>query len=127
MMVLSTFTKPFPNTIYWNPSKHGGVNKKIRTKEIEFKSNEGVKRLSYSDFISIVRKLFACALTLTKINLVISFTNCKNAISYFKCVKANVKYASNIMHSIISATCSWSCFMIDYTCSSGRLCISAFR
>jgi hypothetical protein len=71
--VLSTFTKPFPNTIYWNASKHGGVSKKIRTKEIEFKANEGVKRLSYSDFISTVRELFACALTLTKINLVIRF------------------------------------------------------
>jgi len=71
--VLNTFTKPFPNTIYWNASKHGGISKKVRTKEIEFKSNESVKRLSYSDFISLVRDLYACALPLTKINLIIRF------------------------------------------------------
>jgi hypothetical protein len=71
--ILSTFTKSFPNTIYWNASKHGGIRKKIRTKEIEFMSNEGGKRLSYSDFISLVRELYACALPLTKINLVIRF------------------------------------------------------
>ena len=73
MEVLSTFTKPFPNTIYWNSSKHGGISKKVRTKEIEFKSNEGVKTLSYSDFISLVRELYACTLPLTKINLIIRF------------------------------------------------------
>jgi hypothetical protein len=36
-------TKPFPNTIFWNASKHDGITKKVNHKEIEFKANEGYK------------------------------------------------------------------------------------
>jgi hypothetical protein len=57
---------------YWNASKHSGITKKIRAKEIEFKSNEGIKTL-YFDFILLVRELYACATTLTEIGLIIRF------------------------------------------------------
>lgn len=69
----SIFTKPFPNTIYWNASKRSGIIKKVTSKEIEFKSNEGTRTLSYSDLISLVRELYACALVLIKIGLIIRF------------------------------------------------------
>jgi hypothetical protein len=65
------FTKPFPNTIYWNASKHSGITKKVTLKQIEFRSNEGDKTLSYDDFATLVRELYACMIALLKINLII--------------------------------------------------------
>jgi hypothetical protein len=65
------FTIPFPNTVYWNASKHGGITKRIRQKELEFKSNEGEILLSYTEFITTVRELYACSIVLGKINLMI--------------------------------------------------------
>jgi len=67
----SMFTKPFPNTIYWNASKHNKCKKIVNSNAIEFRSNNGTRILSYCDFISLVRELYACTLVLTKINLVI--------------------------------------------------------
>jgi hypothetical protein len=74
MMDYSVFTKPFPNTIYWNESKYSRVTKKVRSKEIEFNSNEGNAILSYSDFVLLVRELYACVLVLIKIGLIIRFS-----------------------------------------------------
>jgi len=37
-----------PNTIYWNAGKHNGITKKIKTKEIEFRSNEGIAIIYYT-------------------------------------------------------------------------------
>lgn len=45
----------------------------MRSKEIEFKSNEGNAILSYSNFVSLVRELYACVLVLIKIGLIIIF------------------------------------------------------
>jgi hypothetical protein len=71
---LKVFTsKPFPNTIYWNASKHDGITKKVNLKEIEFKSNEGDRTLLYSDFVSVVRELYSLTVVLEKINLMIGF------------------------------------------------------
>ena len=67
------FTKPFPNTICWNASKHNGVFKIVGKKEIEFKSNEGSRTLSYRDFFSLVREIYACIIVLLKITLMIRF------------------------------------------------------
>jgi hypothetical protein len=65
------FTKPFPNTIYWNASKHGGITKKVTLKQIEFRSNDGYKAISYGDFVTLVRELYACMIALLKISLII--------------------------------------------------------
>jgi hypothetical protein len=69
----SVFTKPFPNTIYWNASKHSGITKKVRSKEIEFKSSNGSDILPYPNFVSLVRELYACVIVLIKIGLIIRF------------------------------------------------------
>jgi hypothetical protein len=69
------FIKPFPNTIYWNASKHAGITKKVSLKEIEFKSNDGTKALSYRDFISLVRELYASTLVLVKMNMIVRSNN----------------------------------------------------
>jgi hypothetical protein len=72
--ILRVFTaKSFPNTIYWNASKHDGITKKIDSKGIEFRSNEGVEVVSYSDFVSLVREMYSVAIVLGKINLMVGF------------------------------------------------------
>jgi len=45
----------------------------VRSKEIEFNSNEGKVILTYSDFVLLVRELYACVLVLIKIGLIIRF------------------------------------------------------
>jgi len=65
------FTNTIPNTVYWNASKHGGVEKVVRSKEIRFKSNEGEEVVSYSNFVSFVRDLYALTIVLIKIKLMI--------------------------------------------------------
>jgi hypothetical protein len=67
------YTKSVPNTIYWNAAKHNKCFKNVSTKQIIFRSNDGNADLTYSDFISLVRDLYACTLTLTKISLMIRF------------------------------------------------------
>ncbi|MGA9150789.1 MAG: hypothetical protein WBZ36_09435 [Candidatus Nitrosopolaris sp.] len=64
------FTKPFPNTIYWNASKHNGITKNVGLRRIEFNSNDGNEILSYSDFVTLVRDVYACMIALVKINLI---------------------------------------------------------
>ena len=66
--------KAIPDTICWNASKHNGYTKFVGFKQVEFKSNEGSITLTYSDFISRVRELYACTLALTKISLMITFS-----------------------------------------------------
>lgn len=68
---LGVLTKPFPNTIIWNSVKHNKFNKAVSSKKIEFRSNEGSADMSYADFKSLVRDLYACAIVLSKINLLI--------------------------------------------------------
>lgn len=70
-VIFKLFTKPFPNTIYWNASKHNGITKKVTLKQVEFKSNEGDKTLSYDDSVNLVRELYVCMMALSKINLII--------------------------------------------------------
>lgn len=71
------FTKPFPNTIYWNASKHNGITKKVNDKSVTFISNEGEKTISYEDFIQLVRELYACTVILIKTNLILTFQTLK--------------------------------------------------
>jgi len=52
---------------------HIGATKIISKKEIEFKSNDRDKNISYSDFINLVRELYACVITLMKIMLIIVY------------------------------------------------------
>ena len=70
---MKLFTKPFPNTIYWNASKHNGITKRVNDKSISFTSNEGDKAISYEEFIQLVRELYACTIILVKINLMLTF------------------------------------------------------
>jgi len=42
------YYQTLPNTIYWNAGKHNGITKKIKTKEIEFRSNEGIAIIYYT-------------------------------------------------------------------------------
>jgi hypothetical protein len=72
---LGVFTKPFPNTIYWNALKHNKFRKSVGSCEIEFRSNNGRRILNYPDFRSLIRELFACTLVLTKINLMLRFAS----------------------------------------------------
>jgi hypothetical protein len=65
--------KAVPDTVCWNASKHDGYTKLVSSKQVKFKSNEGEITLSYSDFVSRVRELYACTLALTKISLIITF------------------------------------------------------
>jgi hypothetical protein len=69
------FTKPFPNTIYWNALKHNKFRKNVGSCEIELRSNNGRRILNYSDFRSLIRELYACTLVLTKINLMLRFAS----------------------------------------------------
>ena len=64
--------KSIPDTICWNASKHDGYAKFVSSKEVKFTANEGTITLTYSDFISRVRELYACTLALTKISLMIT-------------------------------------------------------
>jgi len=68
----NVLAKAVPDTIGWNASKHIGYNKFVGSKQVKFTSNEGIKTLTYADFISRVRELYACTLVLTKISLMIA-------------------------------------------------------
>jgi hypothetical protein len=68
----SVLTKAVPDTIAWNASKHGGCSKSVNSKRIEFTSNDGTIVLTYSQFISRVRELYACTVALVKISLMIT-------------------------------------------------------
>ena len=72
---LGVFTKPFPNTIYWNALKHNKFRKNVGSCETEFRSNSGRRILNYPDFRSLIRELYACTLVLTKINLMLRFAS----------------------------------------------------
>jgi hypothetical protein len=67
------FTLPFPNTVYWNASKHAGITKRVKQKELEIKSNEGNMSISYSYFVALVRELYACCIVMGKVNLMIMY------------------------------------------------------
>jgi hypothetical protein len=69
------FTKPLLSTIYWNASKHNGITKVIYSKTIRFESNEGMKEISYNDFLALVKELYACVCALMKFNLILFFQN----------------------------------------------------
>lgn len=69
----SILTKAVPDTIVWNASKHAGYTKLVGSKKVKFNANEGTISLTYSDFISRVRELYACTLALAKISLMIMF------------------------------------------------------
>jgi len=64
------FTTPFPNTIYWNASKHNGVTKNVGLRQIQFSSNDGNETLSYCDFVTLVREVYACMIALIKMKLI---------------------------------------------------------
>jgi hypothetical protein len=68
----NVLTKAVPDTIGWNASKHIGYSKSVGSKQVKFTSNDGTITLTYSDFISRVRELYACTLALVKISLMIT-------------------------------------------------------